>query len=79
MNPQDSNLKPDIEETQPPTAKADNAKAEISQEEIDQYMRMVGRMLYDIILEWVKKQQGEPQSSANSTLKTLGSAGGREV
>lgn len=67
MNPDDSNPKP-----QP------NPGEEITQEMIDEYMRMVGRMLYDIILEWVKKQ-GTSRGSSGPTLSEILSGEGSEL
>ena len=45
---------------------------------IDEYMRMVGRMLYDIILEWVKKQ-GTSRGSSGPTLSEILSGEGSEL
>jgi hypothetical protein len=40
---------------------ADNRQGE-TQEAVEEYMRMAGRMLYEIILEWHKRQEVKNQT-----------------
>lgn len=79
MNPSDSSQKTISEDTAKHAIATHSAKDQISQEEIDQYMRMVGRLLYDIILDWVKKRQGNAQGTANPPLDELLSAEGSAI
>lgn len=79
MNQSDAKQKPVFERPQKPNVKPKGESDEVTQEEIDKYMRMVGRMLYDIILDWVKKQEGRSPDTANQALDELASSEGKDL
>ena len=66
MNPSDSSQKSIPETTQPPAEKPESKAVEVDHEAIDKHMRMAGRMLYDIILDWVKAQPGYSEDESTS-------------
>ncbi len=44
----------------------DNQQGKVS-DTVDEYMRMAGRMLYEIILDWQKRKVGQSQSGQLDT------------
>ncbi len=73
MNQSDATQESNQKIVQQPLTKPECQNTEIDQEAIDKHMHMAARMLYDIILDWVKAQPEYAQHFNSPSAKSTAS------